>query len=40
MMFSARLGREATLLELAYEIEEAAPFRSLAAAADSRAVTR
>lgn len=29
MMFSARLGREATLLELAYELEEAAPFRLL-----------
>ena len=26
MMFSARLGREATLLELAYELEEAAAF--------------
>ena len=35
VMFSARLGREATLLELAYEIEEAAPFRLLGAAADS-----
>jgi amidase len=29
MMFSARLGREATLLELAYELEEASPFRRL-----------
>jgi amidase len=27
MMFSARLGREATLLELAYQLEEARPFR-------------
>ncbi len=27
MMFSARLGEEATLLELAYELEEAVPFR-------------
>jgi amidase len=27
MMFSARMGREATLLELAYELEEAVPFR-------------
>lgn len=26
MMFSARMGREATLLELAYELEEAVPF--------------
>ncbi len=30
MMFSARLGQEATLLELAYELEEARPFRGLA----------
>jgi amidase len=29
MMFSARLGRESTLLELAFELEEAAPFRLL-----------
>jgi amidase len=29
MMFSGRLGREATLLELAYELEEASPFRRL-----------
>jgi amidase len=29
MMFSARLGRERTLLELAFELEEAAPFRLL-----------
>ncbi len=29
MMFSAPLGREATLLELAYEVEEAHPFRRL-----------
>lgn len=29
MMFSARLGREATLLELAYELEEAVPFSLL-----------
>ena len=27
MMFSARLGREATLLGLAFELEEAVPFR-------------
>lgn len=32
MMFSARLGREATLLELAYELEEAVPFRLLRSA--------
>lgn len=32
VMLSARLGREATLLELAYEVEEAAPFRLLATA--------
>ena len=31
MMFSAPLGREATLLELAYELEEACPFRRLVA---------
>lgn len=30
MMFSARLGREATLLGLAYELEEAVPFRLVA----------
>ena len=35
MMFSARLGRDATLLELAYELEEAAPFRLLAATTDA-----
>ena len=37
MMFSAPLGREATLLELAYELEEARPFRLLepAGGADS-----
>jgi amidase len=29
MMFSAHLGRDATLLELAYEIEEASPFRDI-----------
>jgi amidase len=29
MMFSARLGDDATLLELAYELEAAAPFRRL-----------
>jgi amidase len=29
MMFSARTGREAVLLELAYELEAAAPFRRL-----------
>jgi amidase len=33
MMFSARLGREVTLLELAYELEEAAAFRLLATTA-------
>ncbi|MCV7423418.1 amidase [Mycobacterium yunnanensis] len=32
MMFSARMGHEATLLELAYELEEAVPFTSIAAA--------
>ncbi|MBJ7336598.1 amidase [Mycolicibacterium sp.] len=31
MMFSARLGRDATLLSLAYELEEAAPFRLITA---------
>jgi amidase len=42
MMFSARLGRDATLLELAYELEEAVPFRLLAAtgSADSNAQSR
>jgi amidase len=30
MMFAAGTGREATLLELAYELEDAAPFASLA----------
>jgi amidase len=37
MMFSAPLGREATLLELAYELEEVSPFRLLepAGTADS-----
>jgi amidase len=42
MMFSARLGREATLLELAYELEEAAPFRLLGttSGADSDAQSR
>lgn len=30
MMFAAGVGREATLLQLAYELEEAAPFASLA----------
>lgn len=34
MMFSAPLGREATLLELAYELEEASPFRRLHAVAE------
>ena len=29
MMFSAGAGREATLLELAYELEEAAPWASI-----------
>jgi amidase len=29
MMFSAGLGRDATLLQLAYELEEARPFRTL-----------
>ena len=29
MMFSARLGRETTLLELAYELEESVPFRRI-----------
>jgi hypothetical protein len=29
MMFSAGAGREALLLELAYEIEEAAPFAKI-----------
>ena len=37
MMFSAPLGREVTLLELAYELEEASPFRQLVAG-DSPAV--
>ncbi|TPG36904.1 amidase [Mycolicibacterium hodleri] len=32
VMFSARWGREATLLKLAYEVEEAVPFRLLGAA--------
>jgi amidase len=35
MMFSAGRGREGTLLELAYEIEEAAPFRLLETAVDT-----
>jgi len=29
MMFSAGAGRESTLLELAYELEEAAPWASI-----------
>jgi amidase len=29
MMFSAQLGHDATLLELAYELEEASPFRGI-----------
>jgi amidase len=29
MMFSAQLGRDATLLQLAYELEEASPFRGI-----------
>jgi amidase len=29
MMFSAGAGRESTLLELAYELEEAAPWTSI-----------
>jgi len=32
MMFSAQLGREATLLQLAYEIEEASPFQGIRSA--------
>ncbi len=35
MMFSARLGREATLLALAYELEEAVPFRLLTPRSDA-----
>lgn len=35
MMFSARLGRESTLLQLAYELEEARPFRLLEPASDA-----
>ncbi|GAB7070160.1 amidase [Mycobacterium hodleri] len=35
MMFSAQMGREATLLELAYEVEEAVPFRLITDAADA-----
>jgi amidase len=35
MMFSADLGREVTLLELAYELEEAVPFRLLEASTDA-----
>ncbi len=34
-MFSARMGREATLLALAYELEEAAPFRLLTPRSDA-----
>jgi hypothetical protein len=30
-MFSAEWGRDARLLSLAYELEEAAPFRTVAA---------
>jgi amidase len=33
MMFSARLGGEGTLLQLAYELEQAVPFRTLQATA-------
>jgi hypothetical protein len=29
MMFSAQLGHDATLLELAYELEVASPFRGI-----------
>jgi amidase len=29
MMFSAQLGHDATLLQLAYELEEASPFRGI-----------
>jgi amidase len=32
MMFSAQLGRDATLLQLAYEIEEASPFQDVRSA--------
>ena len=32
MMFSAHLGRDATLLELAYEIEAAGQFRNIRSA--------
>jgi amidase len=35
VMFSAALGREATLLGLAFELEEAAPFRLINAARDA-----
>jgi len=40
MMFSARLGREATLLGLAYELEEAVPFRLVADTAGAESDVR
>jgi amidase len=36
MMFSAQLGRDATLLELAYELEEASPFLGIQSALHER----